>query len=200
MLLVRALALILISALSLDFSSAFAASYQQIDGTIVDPIPYRNLGDHPCSGVDLVPGVSAPGAWLFHADLSGVELTNAHLTGEDLGLADLTEAHLGDEILFSANLANAVGLSTTFGSASPVLGSAFYAISADYHRHRLRPGRRRLDARPRTQHRAPDGPRSSWAGEQAAVGGLHSPHFGMRQPRFTLFLFSLTDATYVQIS
>ncbi len=34
----RLLALILMSAISLASSSAFAASYQQIDGTIIDPI------------------------------------------------------------------------------------------------------------------------------------------------------------------
>ena len=38
------LALILISALSLASSSALAASYQQTDGTIVDPILYTALG------------------------------------------------------------------------------------------------------------------------------------------------------------
>ena len=36
--LMRTLALILISVLSLASSSAFAASYQQTNGTIVDPI------------------------------------------------------------------------------------------------------------------------------------------------------------------
>jgi hypothetical protein len=43
----RMLALLLISALSLASSSAFAASYQQIAGTIVDPIQSVSGGNQP---------------------------------------------------------------------------------------------------------------------------------------------------------
>ena len=52
----RMLALILISAISLVSSSAFAASYQQIDGTIVDPIQSVFGEGHSYSGINLEPG------------------------------------------------------------------------------------------------------------------------------------------------
>jgi hypothetical protein len=78
-------------------TSVDAASYQKIDGTIVDPIQYRGGGDHPYSGSDLMPDA---------------DLTNANLTGADLTGADLTGATLTDATLTAA-VSSLSGLSTT---------------------------------------------------------------------------------------
>ena len=80
-LLMRTLALILFSALSLASSSAFASSYQQIDGTIVDPIQCGSgcVGDHPYSGINLEPGAN-----LSSADLSGADLTSRTCPAQNL--------------------------------------------------------------------------------------------------------------------
>jgi uncharacterized protein YjbI with pentapeptide repeats len=94
------LVLILISALSLASSSAFAASYQRTDGTIVDPIQSHLLhASHPYAGPNLRPGVSIPnsnlsGASLEHASLSGAEISNANLNEVDLDYADLSSSDL----------------------------------------------------------------------------------------------------------
>ena len=66
----RMLALILISAISLASSSAFAASYQQIGGPIVDPIQVTlggGGGNHPYSGANLRGGADLTGAILLNA-------------------------------------------------------------------------------------------------------------------------------------
>ena len=82
---------------ALATTSVDAASYQKIDGTIVDPIQYRGGGDHPYSGSDLMPDA---------------DLTNANLTGADLTGADLTGATLTDATLTAA-VSSLSGLSTT---------------------------------------------------------------------------------------
>jgi len=126
------LALILISALSLATSSAFAASYQQNDGTIIDPIQLRGGGDHPYSGNNLEPGATLSDAFLSaailtnadltaaflsdaflsaailtNADLTGADLTGAFLDGADLTDADLTDANLLGADLIGADLTGA---------------------------------------------------------------------------------------------
>ena len=101
--LMRMLALILISALSLASSSAFAASYQLISGTIIDPIQYRGGGNHPHSGNNLEPGANLADANLFFADLTNADLNNASLVGANLSFATLTGANLA-----GANLTNAL--------------------------------------------------------------------------------------------
>ena len=90
----RMLALILISAISLASSSAFAASYQQNDGTIVDPIQCFSgcVGNHAYAGPNLVPGVDA---------------SNLDLGDADLRLADLSSAQLGGTLLYFTNLSGA---------------------------------------------------------------------------------------------
>jgi uncharacterized protein YjbI with pentapeptide repeats len=109
------LALILISALSLASNSALAASYQQFDGTIVDPIQYRGGGNHHYSGINLQPGENLNGADLTLADLTDATLDSANLTSADLTGADLT----------GAILANATGLGDSFGAA-------LYNIDTDF--------------------------------------------------------------------
>jgi ABC-type Fe3+-siderophore transport system permease subunit len=118
--LMRMLALILISALSLASSSAFAASYQQIDGTIVDPIQNVFGGNHPYSGNNLEPFADLTNANLIFADLTNADLTGANLTGADLTTAGLLFADLTGAIL-----ANAVGLGDS-------LGAALYNINTDF--------------------------------------------------------------------
>jgi uncharacterized protein YjbI with pentapeptide repeats len=120
--LMRTLALILISAISLASSSAFAASYQQIDGTIVDPIQSQFGGSISYSGNNLEPGADLTNAILASAILNNANLTGANLTdadlidailasanlsGADLSNADLTDAFMIDAILASANLTDA---------------------------------------------------------------------------------------------
>ena len=85
----RLLSLLLISAISLASSSAFAASYQQNDGTIVDPFQ-SDAGNHPYSGNNLEPGANLAGA-----DLSGAKLTSAILANA-VGLGTSTGAALYD--------------------------------------------------------------------------------------------------------
>ena len=98
------------------FAATFvdAASYQKIDGTIVDPIQSVEGGDLPYSGNNLEPGADLTGAILWQADLIGADLTGADLTSADLTgallwqadliSADLTGALLTGAILIDANL------------------------------------------------------------------------------------------------
>ena len=94
-LLMHKLALILISAISLASSSAFAASYQQNDGTIVDrfraldPATGNFAGNHPYSGNNLEPFADLFNANLTNADLSLASLSDAILTGANLSGANL---------------------------------------------------------------------------------------------------------------
>ena len=64
-------------------SSGFAASYQQIDGTTIDPIQSGAAGvsggNHPYSGNDLEPGADLANAGLFEVNLTGANLTSAPL-------------------------------------------------------------------------------------------------------------------------
>ena len=116
--LVRSITLFLFAALAV--TSIDAASYQQNDGTIVDPIHYvegEGGGDHPYSGPTLQPYVHAPGANLESADLLAANLSDANLLaanlsdaylyGADLTSADLTSADLSGANLNYANLINA---------------------------------------------------------------------------------------------
>ena len=112
------LALILISALSLASGSAFAASYQQIGGTIVDPILDTDGNVSTYAGPDLGPGAILTGANLFEANLAFAELTFADLTDADLSLANLTDANLNDASLNGASLAGAELLFATLGAAN----------------------------------------------------------------------------------
>lgn len=60
-------------------SSAHAASYQQKDGTIIDPILYTAAaggGVHPYSGKDLEPGTDFIGVDLPNADLPRANLSS----------------------------------------------------------------------------------------------------------------------------
>ncbi len=126
----RLLALILISALSLVSSSAFAASYLRTDGTIVDPITCWTAafnctasGDvyvHPYSGANLEPLANLENASLGGwADLSGADLSGANLTG-----ADLFFAYVAGATFVNANLSGAL--------LDNVSGSAFYNASTDF--------------------------------------------------------------------
>jgi hypothetical protein len=72
------LALILFSALSFATSSAFAASYQQTDGTIVDPILNLDGSVSTYSGPDLRPDTAyAEVLGSFGVDLTGIDLSGS---------------------------------------------------------------------------------------------------------------------------
>ncbi|MCR9093502.1 MAG: pentapeptide repeat-containing protein [bacterium] len=106
----RNFVLALISAVSVASSSAFGASYQQIDGTIVDPIqalccvPSGTGSIHPYSGVDLAPGVDLRDAGLVAADLRSADLEGADLRRADFTLSDLTDVNLVGADLRDTNL------------------------------------------------------------------------------------------------
>ena len=124
--LMRMLALLLISAISLASSSAFAASYQQNDGTIVDPIQSVFGGSISYSGSNLEPFAHLTSANLTGADLFNANLFNANLSNAELINADLNNANLGGAIL-----ANAVGLGTTFGAALYDINTNFTGTGFD---------------------------------------------------------------------
>ena len=123
-------------------SGANAASYQMIDGTIVDPIQSILGGDLAYSGANLEPDADLSGANLSYANLSYANLTVAVITAADLTGADLANANLldaelqgtngtnvnltnanlryaflNDANLSGANLTDASNLGTTTGSA-----------------------------------------------------------------------------------
>jgi opacity protein-like surface antigen len=114
--LMRMLALILISAISLASNSAFAASYQQNDGTIVDPIQSVFAGNHPYSGNNLGPDANLVFADLTGADLTAAFLVQANLTDAFLNGVNLDVSDLHNADLSGADLSNAVGLGSSFGS------------------------------------------------------------------------------------
>ena len=121
--LMRALALLLISAISLASSSAFAASYEQNDGTIVDPIQFRSDidlgGDHNLYfGSNLEPFADLSGANLVIADLTNANLTGAFLPAANLNSALLTDASLINANLTAANLNSANLTGALLGGAN----------------------------------------------------------------------------------
>ena len=99
-------------------TAADAASYQKIDGSIVDPIQQILAGgDLAYSGANLEPQADLSDAVLSSADLGFADLTGADLTGATLHLtflnnadligADLTDADLNNVVLYNADLTNA---------------------------------------------------------------------------------------------
>jgi len=85
----------LAAVLLLVADGAFAASYQRLDSTTVDPILYTAAlggGVHPYSGQDIVPGFSTPsfetpdwsGASLVNADMRDLSIFNPNWEGADL--------------------------------------------------------------------------------------------------------------------
>jgi uncharacterized protein YjbI with pentapeptide repeats len=104
----RVLALSLLLALTLS-SSAFAASYQQTNGTIVDPIQNTFGGNHPYSGIDLAP-LANPRfadlsyAYLAHMDQNGGDLVGSIFVGADLSESNLRSTRLAEVDLTDADL------------------------------------------------------------------------------------------------
>ncbi|MEZ4282053.1 MAG: pentapeptide repeat-containing protein [Myxococcota bacterium] len=93
--------------------SAFAASYQQIGGAVVDPIaqflhdPLDLLAPgpvHPYAGPNLAPGADLTGAALASANLRSADLAGANLSGANLSLANLLGADLSGADVTGANL------------------------------------------------------------------------------------------------
>jgi hypothetical protein len=116
---VGVLAVALASGLLLG-EGAWAASYQKIDGTIVDPIPCWDDtaafhgwwgtcdGSHPYSGSDLVPGANLMGARLVGANLSRADLRSANLDDAILQGANLADSDLSDADLTNARMFGAL--------------------------------------------------------------------------------------------
>ena len=86
---------------------ATAASYQQTDGTIVDPIQSVLGGNHPYSGIDLLPAANPRFANLDYADLERVDLDGSDLIGVSLIGADLRGANLNSTRMDETNLSDA---------------------------------------------------------------------------------------------
>jgi len=86
----------LVSALLLLATSSLAraASYQQTDGTIVDPIQYTFGGDHPYSGPNLEPDAFLGSANLIDADLNSADLDQTFLLSAILRGANLRGSSL----------------------------------------------------------------------------------------------------------
>jgi hypothetical protein len=116
----RSLALALL--LALAPASAFAASYMDLDGFLIDPIRDTSGGIHPYNGPNLEPSANLsfadlpearlPLANLSDADLSDADLRDADLTGAfmvntNFAGANLTGAELTDAILIVADLTDA---------------------------------------------------------------------------------------------
>ena len=124
---------VLAAVLILVAGSAQAASYQQNDGTIVDPIITNSAIDHLYSGANLQPGANLSGANLNNANLNNANLSNAtlnnanlngaylifaNLFNANLSGADLNGAYLGGVNLINANLSGADLTNADIDSAS----------------------------------------------------------------------------------
>ena len=129
---------------------SFAASYEQRNGSVIDPILDIFSNVHGYTGAALEPSVSVAGADLSFADLDSADLAastlkNANLTStdldhSDLSLSDLTGAVMAETTLrfavlsgaqldgadlSGAQLASASGLALT-------TGIAFYDLFTDF--------------------------------------------------------------------
>ncbi len=91
---------VLLLTATLAAGSAWGASYQKIDGTIVDPILCldNSCGGsgtvHPYNGPNLEPFANLPGVYLSGADLSRANLPGVYLSGANLYFAILIGATL----------------------------------------------------------------------------------------------------------
>ena len=143
--------LLVVSGLSgLWAAPSFAASYEQQNGSVIDPILDIFSNVHGYTGAALGPSVVAAGSDLSFADLDSADLaastlSNANLTSTDLDHSDLSlsdlrgavmveatlrfallsGAHLDGADLSGAQLASASGLALT-------TGIAFYDLSTDF--------------------------------------------------------------------
>ena len=111
---------------------AGAASYQMIDGTIVDPIQSRHGGDSVYSGNNLEPSADLVYAALAYADLSSADLSSVDLSHANLSYADLSDAILVNATLsatfnyatlVNANLSNADMTHAVFSEGTNLHGA-----------------------------------------------------------------------------
>jgi hypothetical protein len=158
----RSLAWISIVCLSMMAETAIAASYQQQNGTVIDPILDIFTNVHPYAGANLAPSAALSGAALTLADLDSADLAAATLTGANLASADLDHsdlsltdlssallveanlrfavfngAQLNGADLSGAQLANAIGLGLSSGSAlysaqTDFTGTSFDPVAAGW--------------------------------------------------------------------
>ena len=143
----RRLIIALLAGMTFSAGTAGSATYQRIDGTIVNPIrrtASAGGGDHPYAGINLIAGADLEGAdlsdaYLYRADLhqanlinvdlSGVylrygDLSDANLSGADLDQTDLRHVDLHNALLLSADL------ETIFWSPSTVFTGAQFSLNA----------------------------------------------------------------------
>jgi hypothetical protein len=145
----RRITLFLFAALAV--TSVDAASYQQIDGTIVNPILDTGGNVLAYSGNNLeasallnhatltdadLTGANLYDALLSYATLSGADLTDAYLNsaildGADLTGADLTDADLTDGYLYGADLGHADLTSADLHGATLINAYLGYATLTD---------------------------------------------------------------------
>jgi len=98
-----------------------AASYQKIDGTVIDPIQATQDGAlvySDYSGPNLEPNANLKNVVLPHAFLWHADLTNANLSGADMFSVFLLEANLSYADLSDANLSRAGVGSTNLSYAN----------------------------------------------------------------------------------
>ena len=102
----RTISLFLLSALAA--ASLHAASYQQTDGTIVDPIlTWPDGTTHSYAGHDLYPAADLAGVLLNNADRTAADLAGANLSGASMGVTKLWSADLTGTDLTGADLTGA---------------------------------------------------------------------------------------------
>lgn len=128
--------LLLLFSLTIASDFALAASYERIDGTIVDPILNTSGGIHYYAGQDIRPITNLLAADLQHADLANaslieVFLESANLTGANLSGANFTNADLSNADFSGAILANAIGLDMTLGLARYDTDTSFDGTGVD---------------------------------------------------------------------
>ena len=127
--LMRKFVLIVIAVTLLRGSFVQAASYQQTNGTIVDPIvSLDNHNTHSYSGPNLEPHADLIGADLYYAELDYADLNGVNLEGANLSNAGLRDAYLTYATLTYADLTNTT-LTYAYLTYAELGGANLYAAN-----------------------------------------------------------------------
>jgi uncharacterized protein YjbI with pentapeptide repeats len=116
-------------ALGLLGEGAWAASYQKVDGTIVDPILDRQGNVLWYSGPNLEPGMSRPtnAVYLTNADLSHADFRNTDLSQFNIEDADLSGSNLSGASLREARFTRSILAGSLLEGASLYWGDFAFA-------------------------------------------------------------------------